>query len=127
MTTIRSEAGARWCGVRGRKLGPVFVVAATLVACGNCDDEIETAGTFLRAPANRECETGADCVVVSTGCHTYDDFGICAQAQLNRAAAASGTWSKLQSDLNDCGDDKCARCGALLIAGCVEGFCGGPP
>jgi hypothetical protein len=126
MQTFRAAAGSGWRGLRGRELVPVFVAAAMLLACDHCDDDIEAAGGFLGTPANLACETNDDCVVVNTGCHTYER-GTCAQAQLNRAAAKSREWSELQSDLNDCGDDICAQCAVLLVAGCVEGFCGGPP
>ena len=98
---------------------------ASLVACGDCTDEIEAARVFLDKPANLACESGDDCVVVSTGCHTFSK-GVCAQAQLGRQAAASAEWSQLSEDLNDC-EDSCSQCLVGLSPSCTEGMCGGPP
>jgi hypothetical protein len=104
----------------------LVLVAAQLVACGNCDDEIEAAGTFLHDRNHLACEADDDCVVVLTGCHTFEDLGACGQAQLNRTASASAEWSRLQGDLRDC-DDSCETCTLALLPGCNDGFCGGSP
>ena len=96
---------------------------ATLPACGDCEDEIEAARTFL--DANRACQTDDDCVAVNTGCHTFAN-GVCGQAPLQRDAAESEAWAALQDDLLNCQSD-CARCMAALAPVCREGVCGGPP
>lgn len=119
--TDRVERGdRRWRGV-------VALLAATLslVACGDCEDEIEAARAFLDDPANLTCQTREDCVVVGTGCHTFAR-GLCSLAQLGQVAAASARWSELSAELRDCEDD-CAVCAADLSPQCIDGLCGGPP
>ena len=102
----------------------IGLVAAGLGACADCDDEVEAVDTFLEDPANRECQSDADCVVVGTGCHQYR-LSHCAQSLLNRAVAESNKWQKLSSDIREC-EGTCTTCGALLVPTCTEGFCGGP-
>ena len=101
-------------------------VLSTLVVstagCGDCTEEIDRAGVFLRDPGNLSCTTDDDCVVVGTGCHTFD-FGVCGQAQLSRGAAATSQWARLSADLEDC-ERSCDRCDALLLAHCADGACG---
>lgn len=115
------EQGSR----RSRLVVLLCAAMSSLAACGDCEDEIESARAFLDDPANLTCQTRDDCVVVGTGCHTFAR-GSCSQAQLSKAAAASASWSKLSAELDDC-QDECAVCAALLSAQCVDGFCGGAP
>jgi hypothetical protein len=99
--------------------------AAPLVACGDCEDEVEAAQAFLDNPANLACQSDEDCAVVSTGCHTFSR-GICAQAHLGQTAAASQQWSELKDALDDCDSGTCTQCLAELLARCTDGLCGGP-
>jgi hypothetical protein len=98
---------------------------AALVGCGDCTDEIEAARAFLEEPANLTCQSDDDCVVVSTGCHTFSR-GTCGQAQVAGRAAESEEWSGLSAELSDCESASCAQCLALLTPRCLEGMCGGP-
>ena len=125
MQTVQCETTAG-TGRRWRVVGLLVLVAAQLVACSNCDDEIEAAGKFLHDAGHLACEVDDDCVVVLTGCHTFEDLGACGQAQLNRTAAASAEWSRLQGDLRDC-ENGCELCALALLPGCSGGFCGGAP
>ncbi len=95
----------------------------SFVACGDCTKEVEAARVFLEE--NRSCQTNEDCVVVSTGCHTFAN-GRCAQAPLNRLAAATTQWQRLSQGLEDC-ENECATCTAGLIPKCNAGVCGGSP
>ncbi|HEY6559468.1 MAG TPA: hypothetical protein VI072_19425, partial [Polyangiaceae bacterium] len=90
----------------------VLVLLAMTPACGDddCSDEIEAARAFLGA--NRSCQVNEDCVVVSTGCHTFGN-GVCGQAPLERTAAESAEWARLQHDLGSC-KRECAQCAAAL-------------
>lgn len=114
-------------GARKSRLVVLLCAASwSLAACGkDCEDEIEAARAFLDNPANLGCQTSDDCVVVNTGCHTFER-GICSQAQLSKAAAASASWAEMSADLNDC-EDGCAVCAAGLSVQCTDGFCGGAP
>ena len=95
----------------------------SLVACSDCTEEIEAARAFLKG--NRSCQSNEDCVAVSTGCHTFKN-GLCAQAPLNRSAAATRHWQRLSQDLKGC-ENECVTCTAALIPECTAGVCGGSP
>jgi hypothetical protein len=103
-----------------------MTVALAGCANGGCDEEIDAMGMFLNDPAHLSCKSDADCVVVGTGCHTFDR-GLCSQAELNTEASRSSAWQKLSRDLADCESGECSRCLALLLPGCDNGFCGGHP
>lgn len=110
---------ARWLVVG------MLQATGALVGCGNCDDEVAAANSFLVAPENLACQSHEDCVVVGTGCaETARSF--CGQAALNRDAAASGKWQQISDGLVDC-DESCDQCQAELSPRCSGGFCGGPP
>ena len=96
-----------------------------LNACGDCSDEIEAGKAYLDDPANLACASDADCMAVTTGCHTFER-GKCGHANLNKSAAASKQWSELSADLHGC-EDSCPGCLALLVPQCSDGFCGGKP
>lgn len=101
----------------------VVSLGLSLVACGDCTKEIEAARVFLEE--NRRCQSDEDCVAVSTGCHTFAN-GICAQAPLNRSAAATTQWKRLSKGLEGC-ERECVTCTAALIPQCTAGACGGSP
>jgi hypothetical protein len=98
--------------------------ATSLVACGgDCADEIAAAGEFLQA--NQTCASDADCVVVQTGCHTYDELGGgCGQASLSRDAANTAEWRRLNEALLECKTEG-SQCMAQLVPRCGDGVCGG--
>ncbi|HEY3252383.1 MAG TPA: hypothetical protein VGJ91_00490 [Polyangiaceae bacterium] len=103
----------------------VFAAGLVSACASDCKDETEAAQQFLTTATNLSCQADADCVVVSTGCG-HPARATCGQAQLNRTAAASGYWKKLQSALTDCESD-CAQCLVGLVPACGSGFCGGAP
>ncbi|RYZ08257.1 MAG: hypothetical protein EOO73_09350 [Myxococcales bacterium] len=91
----------------------------------DCEDEIAAAQAFLSSEANLACESDADCVVVSTGCHTFEG-GVCSQAYLSRRAANGTQWASITADLEECEGD-CTVCDAALApAQCVSGRCAAP-
>ena len=98
-------------------------IGLSLVGCGDCTEEIEAAKMFLEQ--NRSCQTNDDCVAVLTGCHTFAN-GLCAQAPLNRSAAASSQWQRLSEGLEEC-ENRCTTCTAALVPQCTSGVCGGSP
>lgn len=110
----------------GRK-GVMVVLAGLVWSCAtDCEDEIAAAQTFLSAKANLACDSDSDCVVVTTGCHTFEG-GFCSQSHLSRAAANGAEWASIKRDLDDCESD-CAVCDAALApAKCVDNRCGSPP
>jgi hypothetical protein len=98
----------------------IWLGTVTLAGCGDCSSEKEVAQQFLDDPANRECRSNDDCVVVSTGC---SGIGYCGQAQLSREASASDQWKNISDDLSGC-DNNCDVCNALLIENCTaDGHC----
>lgn len=107
----------------GRMTAAVLLAASIWSCSEDCEDEIAAGARFLTA--NQACETDTDCVVVSTGCHTFEG-GICSQAHLNRTAANSAEWASIQADLEDC-ESGCAVCAAALVpAQCVDQRCTKP-
>jgi hypothetical protein len=90
----------------------------------SCKREIDAMGSFLAARENLVCAEEADCVIVETGCHTFER-GACNEAPLNRKAARSSRWGKLRADLKSC-CPAYEECLAGLLSGCSHGFCGGP-
>ena len=96
---------------------------AALQGCDtDCGGEYERARQFVEDPANLSCQTDDDCVVVDTGCQEFGR-GKCNQIGLNRTAATSSKWQRLNQELKDCQGDDCARCAALLIVHCNQGLC----
>ncbi len=103
----------------------IFLAAMTAGCSNDCSDEIETGERFLSAAANLSCGSDTDCVVVTTGCHTFAG-GFCSQSYLSRTAANSAEWSSIKGDLDDCEND-CAVCaGGLSPPRCVDKVCGSP-
>ena len=100
-----------------------LLLALNSLACGDCTEEIDAARVFLEK--NRSCQVDDDCVAVSTGCHTFTG-GLCAQAAVNRTAAATAEWQRLSQGLKGC-QSECAACDADLIPQCTAGVCGGSP
>lgn len=99
-----------------------LALGLSFVACGDCAEEIDEARVFLEQ--HRSCQIDADCVAVSTGCHTFAN-GLCAQAPVNRSAAATTQWQRLRRALERC-ERECDICTAALVPQCTGGFCGGP-
>lgn len=107
----------------GMTVGLVLGMAGMVGGCSSdCEDEIAAGERFLSAPASLACDSDQDCVVVSTGCHTFEG-GICSQSYLSRSAANSAEWSNIKADLDECEED-CAVCDAALgPPSCKEGTC----
>jgi hypothetical protein len=113
--------------IRPRPFALMLAIASgALVSCGDCSDETATADQFIGNPVNLACQSDDDCVVVTTGCADVSR-GLCGQAQLSGAAAASQAWKGLSQELEDCAPDSCSICLAALLPSCRSGFCGGAP
>ncbi len=96
---------------------------AGATGCSNCNDEIEEGQSFLNDPQHLACESDDDCVVQSTGCHTFER-GFCQQVQLNRTAVATKQWQGLKADLETC-ENECTVCAGAMLPSCSDGLCGG--
>jgi hypothetical protein len=110
---------------RALALALLLASAALTVACDECAEPIDEAGSFLERPSNLFCQSDAECTGVSTGCHTFSR-GLCGQAQLNVNAAMTPEWKRLSEGLNSC-DRSCNQCLAAISPHCSDGFCGGKP
>jgi hypothetical protein len=117
-------------GVRARSwfrfafgVSSLAFAGSLLGACGDCSEELAVAEDFVADPANRACETDADCDVVGTGCFTLKR-GLCSRVAMSRSAAMSSKWRAIDEELRDC-DGACDTCDADLAARCVDGLCGG--
>ena len=110
----------------GRKSVTLMLAGLASWSCNtDCEDETAAGQAFLSSKANLACNSDDDCLVVTTGCHTFEG-GLCAQSHLSRTAANSAEWASIKGDLDDCVND-CAVCAAALgPAPCVNELCGPP-
>lgn len=105
------------------RLALIVFVGAQLMACSDCDFEVERVRRFVQDPAHQQCAMDADCTLRRVPSCLELAEAPCGQVTLSLKAAESSEWQEIETDVRDCGSDSCPVCNAQRVAVCQQGSC----